>query len=151
RGLFRSIRSPGTGTRIARTCGRLSARTRGASFRSETGCGCCWSEWSRRRESCSSRSWSRRGRGRREMTESAFDRIDEALRAGGPEAGFDFLAKKVTGEKNYPLLFEVRLLKKRHELGLPLIPVDDGASMPAGVRAEYDQAFIAAAREVGGL
>src|SRR5439155_3172252 len=36
-------------------------------------------------------------------------------------------------------------------LGLPLIPVDDGASMPAGARAEYDQAFIAAAREVGGL
>ena len=85
------------------------------------------------------------------MTENAFDLIDQALRSGGPDAGFDFLAAKARGEKNYPLLFEVRLLKRRHELGLPLIPVDDFAPMPAGVRSEYDKAFIEAAREVGGL
>ena len=85
------------------------------------------------------------------MTEDSFDLIDQALTSGGAEAGFDFLAGKVREEKNYPLLFEVRLLKKRHELGLPLIQVDDGASLPAAQRAEYDKAFIEAAREVGGL
>jgi hypothetical protein len=85
------------------------------------------------------------------MTDNAFDLIDQALRSGGPEAGFDLLAQRVLGEKNYPLLFEVRLLKKRHELGLPLIQVDDSAAMPPETRREYDKAFIDAAREVGGL
>jgi len=85
------------------------------------------------------------------MTDNAFDLIDQALGSGGPEAGFDLLAHKVLEEKNYPLLFEVRLLKKRHELGLPLIQVDDSAPMPSDTRREYDKAFIDAAREVGGL
>src|SRR5258707_2896523 len=85
------------------------------------------------------------------MTDNAFDLIDQALRSGGPDAGFHLLAHKVLEEKNYPLLFEVRLLKKRHELGLPLIQVDDSAAMPADTRREYDKAFIDAAREVGGL
>jgi hypothetical protein len=85
------------------------------------------------------------------MTDNAFDLIDQTLRSGGPEAGFDLLAHKVLEEKNYPLLFEVRLLRKRHELGLPLIQVDDSAPMPPDTRREYDKAFIDAAREVGGL
>jgi len=85
------------------------------------------------------------------MTDNTFDLIDQALRSGGPDAGFGLLAQKVLEEKNYPLLFEVRLLKKRHELGLPLIQVDDSATMPADKRREYDKSFIDAAREVGGL
>lgn len=85
------------------------------------------------------------------MTENAFDLIDQALRSGGPGGGCDFLARKVIEEKNYPLLFEVRLLKKRYELGLPLIQVEDPASLPADLRRDYDKAFIDAAREVGGL
>src|SRR5580700_5560578 len=85
------------------------------------------------------------------MTDNAFDLIDETLRSSGPAAGFDLLAKKVLEDKNYPLLFEVRLLKKRHELGLPLIQVDDTAAMPPEKRREYDKAFVEGAREVGGL
>ena len=49
------------------------------------------------------------------MNDKAFDLMDETLRASGPEAGFDLLAKQVLEQKNYPLLFEVRLLQKRHE------------------------------------
>jgi hypothetical protein len=85
------------------------------------------------------------------MTDNAFELIDQSLKTGGPDAGFDFLAQKVLEDKNYPLLFEVRLLKKRHELGLPLIQVDDSAAMPPEKRREYDKAFIDGAREVGGL
>src|SRR5215510_2132700 len=85
------------------------------------------------------------------MTDNAFDLIDQALRSGGPEAGFDLLAHKVLEEKNYPLLFEARLLKKRHALGLPLIQTDNTETMTPENRSEYDKAFIDAAREVGGL
>ena len=85
------------------------------------------------------------------MTDNAFDLIDQALRTGGPQAGFDLLAQKALDDKNYPLLFEVRLMKKRHELGLPLIQVDESAAMPPESRRDYDKAFMDAAREVGGL
>src|SRR5256712_11745053 len=85
------------------------------------------------------------------MTDNAFDLIDQALRTGGPKAGFALLAQKALDDKNYPLLFEVRLLKKRHELGLPLIQVDESAGMPPESRRDYDKAFMDAAREVGGL
>jgi hypothetical protein len=85
------------------------------------------------------------------MTDNAFDLIDQTLASGGPEAAFEFLVKRVLEDKNYPLLFEVRLLKKRHDLGLPLIQVDDSAAMPPDTRREYDKAFMDAAREVGGL
>ena len=85
------------------------------------------------------------------MSDNAFDRIDQALRSGGPDAGFDVLAKQARDDKNYPLLFEIRLLKKRHELGLPLIQVDDTEPMPPETRRKYDETFIEGAREVGGL
>src|SRR5262249_11227470 len=85
------------------------------------------------------------------MTDNSFDQVDQALRSGGPEAGLDFLAQKVRADKNYPLLFEARLLKKRHDLGLPLIQTDNTETMSPENRSEYDKAFIDAAREVGGL
>jgi len=75
------------------------------------------------------------------MTDDAFDLIDQALRSGGPDAGFDLLAHKVLQEKNYPLLFEARLLKKRHELGLPLIQVDDSAADAARYPARIRQSL----------
>src|SRR5271154_557622 len=88
---------------------------------------------------------------RQQPPADAFELIDRSLKNGGPEAGLEFLAQRVLEDKNYPLLFEVRLLKKRHELGLPLIQVDDSATMPPEKRREYDKAFMDAAREVGTL
>ncbi len=85
------------------------------------------------------------------MSDDAFDRIEQALRSGGAEAGFDFLVQKSLEDKNYPLLFEARLLQKRHELGLPLIQTDPSADLPAEKRRPYEETFLQAAREVGGL
>src|SRR5205814_5781071 len=59
--------------------------------------------------------------------------------------------KKFRDEKKYPLEFEARLLKKRHELKLPLIQAEPAPDLPAGVRRAYDEEFIAAARDVGAL
>lgn len=84
--------------------------------------------------------------------EHDFEGIEQALQAGGPSAGLDLLAQKFIDDKNYPLLFEARLVKKRHELGLPLIQIESSSEdMPADKRRLYDEAFIEAAREVGGL
>ncbi|HEY6392971.1 MAG TPA: hypothetical protein VIX89_16940 [Bryobacteraceae bacterium] len=76
-----------------------------------------------------------------------FDLIEQAIRSGGPEAGLSLLVQKLEEEKNYPLLFEARMMQKRHALGLPLLQMD----VPEDKRAAYEQAFSDAARETGSL
>ena len=81
----------------------------------------------------------------------AFDLVEQTLRSGGSEAGFDFLVRRFREEKNYPLLFEARLMKKRHELGLPLIQTEPLADLPNDARRAYEEGNLEAAREVGSL
>jgi hypothetical protein len=80
-----------------------------------------------------------------------FESIEEALREGGAEAAFEQLARRFIEEKKYPQLFETRLMKKRLELGLPLIQTESPADFPSEIRKAYDAAMIEAARETGGL
>jgi hypothetical protein len=85
------------------------------------------------------------------MADNGFDQIEQTLRNGGSKAGFDLLLEKFRAEKKYPLLFEARLMVTRHALGLPLIQVGQIDDVPPEARPAYEQAFIAAAREVGAL
>lgn len=81
----------------------------------------------------------------------AFDLIEQAVRAGGPESGFDLLRGKFRDEKNYPLLFEARVMEQRHKMGLAPLRIDGVDDVPAADRDAYEQALAQAAREVGGL
>ena len=81
----------------------------------------------------------------------AFEEVKEALRSGGSQAGFEFLADKFLKERNYPALFEARLMRKRHELDLPLIDTPNAVEMSEDKRQAFDTGCVAAAREVGGL
>ncbi len=85
------------------------------------------------------------------MSSNAFDQLEAALRSGGPQPAFDLLIRSCLEQKNYRLLFETRLLQKRHELGLPLVFHDSLEAIPAGLRRPYEEAFVAAAREAGRL
>ena len=85
------------------------------------------------------------------MPEDAFDRVEEVLRAGGLDAGFELLFRQFREEKKYPLLFEARLMKIRHGLGLPLIQTDDSETLSPETRSVYERGLVEAAREVGGL
>ena len=80
-----------------------------------------------------------------------FTQMDNVLRVGGPEAGFAYLAKRAREDKNYPLLFEIRLMQKRRELGLPLILTEPLGELPKSKKEAYEGATIEAAREVGAL
>jgi hypothetical protein len=82
---------------------------------------------------------------------NAFEELERALEAGGAAAILDLLAEKSLAEKNYRLLFEARLLRKRHELGLPLVSGDSLEDIPPDKRRPYEEAFLAAAREAGSL
>jgi len=83
------------------------------------------------------------------MTDPGFDEIDHLLAEHGP-AGFDLLAERFIASGNFPGAFEARLMKKRVEMGLPLLTQSHGDLSPDDAKT-YAEAQITAAREVGGL
>jgi hypothetical protein len=85
------------------------------------------------------------------MNHDVFDLIEQAVRAGGPESGFDFLLQRLREDKKYPLLFEARVIQQRHRMGLPPLRVDGIDDVPNGQREAYEDALAQAAREVGSL
>jgi hypothetical protein len=85
------------------------------------------------------------------MNNDVFDLIEQAVSAGGAQSGFDVLTHQLREDKNYPLLFEARVIEQRHKLGLPPLRVDGIDDVPASHRIAYDEALSQAAREVGSL
>ena len=85
------------------------------------------------------------------MNDDVFHLIEQAVHTGGPNSAFDLLAQRFREEKNYPLLFEARMMQQRHRMGLPPIRVDGVDDVPAAQRDAYDAALSAAAREAGSL
>ncbi len=85
------------------------------------------------------------------MPEDDFDRAEQALQTGGAEQALQFLSDKFRGEKNYAALFETRLMRKRRELGLPLLQMGSLDDIPEDKRPAYEKEFIEAARETGNL
>ena len=80
-----------------------------------------------------------------------FQQFETLLAEHEPGAVFDFLLERYRAEENFPLVFETHLMKKRHELGLPLIPTEPLNGLDVETQRAYDEGSIAAAREVGGL
>ncbi len=85
------------------------------------------------------------------MAASAFKQVAQAIEKGNPSKSFDILVKKFKKEKNYPGVFEARLMKKRLDLGLPAIQTDALGDLPSEARGAYEAEQISAAREVGEL
>src|SRR5437867_12882653 len=85
------------------------------------------------------------------MSDNAFDLVEHMAQSQGAEAAFAVLVQKFREEHNLPQLFETRLLKKRWELDLPLIQTEPLGDLPDVTRRAYEDAYIEAAREVGGL
>src|SRR6267378_3494003 len=83
------------------------------------------------------------------MNQDLFDLLEQTSLAEGPGAGLDLLIQKLLEEKRYQQIFEVRLLQKRHALGLPLIFSGSIADLPPEQRDVYQSAVTEAAREAG--
>jgi hypothetical protein len=71
--------------------------------------------------------------------------LDEKIASGDAGAGFDLLIEEFLAAGEYGMAFEARLMKKRFELGLPLLQDDTPA------HEEYQAAAIEAARQTGEL
>jgi tetratricopeptide (TPR) repeat protein len=82
---------------------------------------------------------------------TTFQEVEELLAGPEPAAAFDYLIEQYRAEEKYAVLFEARLMKKRHELGLPLIPTTTLTDIEPEVQRAYDDGSVEAAREVGEL
>src|SRR5215472_13743170 len=85
------------------------------------------------------------------MSEDAFDLIEQAARHGGASSALDLLVAISKKDRNYPLLFEARLMQARHKIGLPLIFNASLDDLVVGQRQTYEEAMREAAREAGAL
>jgi hypothetical protein len=81
--------------------------------------------------------------------EAVFDSVEAALRAAGPQGALERLAEHLSAAGDYRALLDALLLRARHELGLPLIAAGPLAELPEPLRAQYEEKYVDAIREVG--
>jgi hypothetical protein len=85
------------------------------------------------------------------MDQDLFELVDQTLHSRGPEAGFDLLVRLLGEQKKYPLVFEARLMRARHRMGLPLVKGRNISDLPPEQQPAYQAAIREAARETGSL
>jgi hypothetical protein len=84
------------------------------------------------------------------MTDPLFAELDRVAQSEGPTAAVDRLVATLRERREYDRLFDALLLHKRQALGLPLA-VPTSLDVPEAVREEFEETYVAAAREVGEL
>lgn len=85
------------------------------------------------------------------MPEATFAELSRLHASEGAAAALDRLAQTLREQKQYHKLFDARLLKRKHELGLPLIRPASLQDVPDDRRKDVEETYVAAAREVGEL
>ena len=85
------------------------------------------------------------------MLEPAFEALGPMLESGEPVSSLDYLIRRFRESKEYHLMFEAKIMKKRLELGLPLIQAPNLGTLLPDVQAKYQQFLVEAAQETGEL
>ncbi|MDZ4685261.1 MAG: hypothetical protein SH850_09230 [Planctomycetaceae bacterium] len=85
------------------------------------------------------------------MTSPAVDALSQAFQQRGPAALFEQLVATLREQQDYHKLFDALCLQKKQSLGVPLGKPTSLEDVPADKRDEFEQTYIAAAREVGRL
>lgn len=85
------------------------------------------------------------------MSDSTFTELEATHSRDGATPLVDRLISELREQKDYHRLFDALLLKKKHQMGLPLIRPASFDDVPEAQQSEFEEAYIAAAREVGDL
>ncbi len=85
------------------------------------------------------------------MNEQNFSELQQLSQSAGPEQLIEELINTCRESKDYHHLFDALMLKRKHELGLPLERPASLADVPDEQRKEVEKTYIEAAREVGHL
>lgn len=83
------------------------------------------------------------------MFTDVFTEFDEINKTGGPVAVLDKLESTYRDQKQFHQLFDVLLMRKKLALGAPLIRPTSFEDVPKEARDDFEEAYVAAAREVG--
>ena len=81
------------------------------------------------------------------MTDS-FSQLTESKPAGAT-AVFDKLLESLKANKDYHKLFDATLMRKKQQLGLPLLRPTSLDDVPTDQRTEFEKTYVEAAREAG--
>jgi len=84
-------------------------------------------------------------------SDAHFQNLQQQLQAGGSVGLFDQLVQTLVERKDFHRIFDARLLKKKHELGLPLNRPTSFDDVPPKLRDDFELVYTAAAREAGEL
>src|SRR5262245_46362901 len=79
-----------------------------------------------------------------------FHQLSETKSAGAA-AVFEKLLDTLKAQKDYHRLFDATLMRKKHELGLPLMRPASLDDVPSDKRTEFEKTYVESAREVGQL
>jgi hypothetical protein len=85
------------------------------------------------------------------MSDPLFSELRELNQSQGPSAAIDRLIDSLTDEGDYDELFNALLLKKRFEMGLPLVQPATSNGVPDDRLDEFEQCYVESARTVGKL
>ncbi len=85
------------------------------------------------------------------MDSALYDDLQQTFQKEGAAAAIDRLCTALRDCKDYSNLFYALLLKKRHELGVSLMPTGPAQDLPADVHEPYEEAIRQAGRLVGEL
>lgn len=85
------------------------------------------------------------------MESQIFEKIQRDLDEKGADSAIDNLCEDLRQRKDYHNLFYAMLMKKRHQLGVSVIPTSPALRLPPNVHQEYEEAIRDAARTVGAL
>lgn len=83
------------------------------------------------------------------MDPSPFNRISTEAVERGPDGAFAAAEAALLDAKDPHRLFELLLMKARHEMGLPLFLRTPASTLPKEVQDAYEPKVVAAARRVG--
>lgn len=79
-----------------------------------------------------------------------FSQLSET-KTSGASAVFDKLIESLKASKDYHRLFDATLMRKKQQLGLPLLRPTSLDDVPSDKRTEFEKTYVEAAREVGQL
>jgi len=85
------------------------------------------------------------------MSEPTFEDIETTYRTQGAAAAIDRLIADLRARKQFHALFDALLMKRRHELGLPLARPTSLDDVPEAQRDSFERFFVDQARHVGEL
>ncbi len=83
------------------------------------------------------------------MSPETFEQLEKLHQSEGAEATISKLIETLRSQKEYHKLFDAILLRKKFEMGVPLVRPTSFDDVPEDKREEFEETYIGAAREVG--